>query len=260
MATVDPGGGDQDYPDGNDEEEALLSPSSFEREGGGSPIREDEGEFDEDGTGHDVASAQLPFEPKAPERSPAPAIFKAWQQDNYGTMMMQAVLQDDAESLIWMLKHNLVDLAATDDLGNTAAHLAVFHDSPRLVGGTELIELGYDMSPPCDRFGRTPETVAERYDQGGVRSLIRRSLAQLDIQRLARGFLGRQKAKRIRAAWGRGAKKEAERPLLAGGAGDDGEVGVEAGGVGEEDGQGVELAAVGGADDATAGGAPSVAM
>lgn len=32
-----------------------------------------------------------------------------------------------------MLKHNLVELGATDDLGNTAAHLAIFHDSPRLV-------------------------------------------------------------------------------------------------------------------------------
>lgn len=126
----------------------------------------------------------------------------------------------------------------------------------------ELIDLGYDMSPPCDRFGRTPETVAERHDQGGVRSLIRRSLALLDIQRSTRGFLGRQKAKRIKAAWGRGANKEAERTLLAGGGGDnDGEVGVEAGGVGEEDGgQGAELAAVGGADDATAGGGPSVAL
>lgn len=46
---------------------------------------------------------------------------------------IQAVLQDDAEALVWMLKHNLVELEATDDLGNTAAHLAVFHDSPRLV-------------------------------------------------------------------------------------------------------------------------------
>lgn len=45
----------------------------------------------------------------------------------------QAVLQDDAEALVWMLRYNLVDLTATDDLGNTAAHLAVFHDSPRSV-------------------------------------------------------------------------------------------------------------------------------
>ncbi|CAM9645018.1 unnamed protein product [Ectocarpus sp. 13 AM-2016] len=258
MATVEPAGGDQEYRDENGGEAVS---SSMAREEGDSLIREDEGNDDEDGTGHDGASAQLPFEPKAPERSPAPAIFKAWQQDKYGTMMMQAVLQDDAESLTWMLKHNLVDLAATDDLGNTAAHLAVFHDSPRLVDGTELIDLGYDMSPPCDRFGRTPETVAERHDQGGVRSLIRRSLALLDIQRLTRGFLGRQKAKRIKAAWGRGANKEAERTLLARGGDDDGEVGVEAGGVGEEDGrQGAELAAVGGADDPTAGGGPSVAF
>lgn len=46
---------------------------------------------------------------------------------------LQAVLKDDADKLIWMLEHDLVDLAATDDLGNTAAHLAVFHDSPRSV-------------------------------------------------------------------------------------------------------------------------------
>ena len=32
-----------------------------------------------------------------------------------------------------MLKHELVDLAEPNDLGNTAAHLAVFHDSPGLV-------------------------------------------------------------------------------------------------------------------------------
>ncbi|CAN0441334.1 unnamed protein product [Ectocarpus sp. 12 AP-2014] len=297
MATVEPAGGDQEYRDENGGEAVS---SSMEREEGrksaaaDSLFREDEGDDDEDGTGHDGASAQLPFEPKAPERSPPPAIFKAWQQDKYGTMMMQAVLQDDAESLTWMLKHNLVDLAATDDLGNTAAHLAVFHDSPRVLrllhelgldlaatcdseefGSAifysaylgrvecleELIDLGYDMSPPCDRFGRTPETVAERHDQGGVRSIIRRSLVVLHIQRLTRGFLGRQKAKRIKAAGGRGANKEAERTLLARGGGDDGEVGVEAGGVGEEDGrQGAELAAVGGADDATAGGGPSVAL
>ena len=49
------------------------------------------------------------------------------------TYETQAVLQDDAEALVWMLKHNLVELGATDDLGNTAAHLAIFHDSPRFV-------------------------------------------------------------------------------------------------------------------------------
>lgn len=40
-------------------------------------------------------------------------------------------MQDDTETISWMLRHELVDLAATNDLGNTAAHLAVFHDSPR---------------------------------------------------------------------------------------------------------------------------------
>lgn len=76
--------------------------------------------------------------------------------------------------------------------------------------GQELIALGYDMSPPCDRFGRTPEVVAERHDQGAALALVRRSLACVDIQRLVRGFLGRRKAKRIKAAWGRAAKKEEE--------------------------------------------------
>lgn len=51
----------------------------------------------------------------------------------------QAVVQDDADAIVWMLRHELVDLTATDDLGNTAAHLAVFHDSPRLVPGGERI-------------------------------------------------------------------------------------------------------------------------
>lgn len=72
----------------------------------------------------------------------------------------------------------------------------------------ELIALGYDMSGPCDRFGRTPEVVAERHDQGAALALVRHSLACLDIQRLVRGFLGRRKAKRIKAAWGRAEKKE----------------------------------------------------
>lgn len=43
----------------------------------------------------------------------------------------QAVAEDDVETLNWMVEHELVDLAAPDALGNTAAHLAVFHDSPR---------------------------------------------------------------------------------------------------------------------------------
>ena len=48
---------------------------------------ENEGE-DDDGLGG--TSVQLPpYEPKPPQRSPAPAVFKAWRQDNYGTMMMQ---------------------------------------------------------------------------------------------------------------------------------------------------------------------------
>lgn len=38
-----------------------------------------------------------------------------------------------------MLKHNLAELEATDDLGNTAAHLAVFHDSPRSVVETQQL-------------------------------------------------------------------------------------------------------------------------
>lgn len=76
--------------------------------------------------------------------------------------------------------------------------------------GQEIIALGYDMAPPCDRFGRTPEVVAERHDQGAALVLVCRSLACLDIQRLARGFLGRRKARRIQAAWGRAAKKEEE--------------------------------------------------
>lgn len=58
----------------------------------------------------------------------------------------------------------------------------------------ELIELGYDMVPPCDRLGRTPETVAIRHDQGAALLLVRRSLVTLDIQRVVRGFLGRRKA------------------------------------------------------------------
>lgn len=59
------------------------------------------------------------------------------------------------------------------------------------------------MSRPCDRFKRTPEVVAVRHDQGAALVLIQRSLAALDAQRLTRGFLGRKKAKRIKAAWGK---------------------------------------------------------
>lgn len=72
----------------------------------------------------------------------------------------------------------------------------------------ELIEVGYDMSRPCDRFKRTPETVAVRHDQGAALVLVQRSLAALDVQRLTRGFLGRQKANRIKAAWGKAEARE----------------------------------------------------
>lgn len=60
-------------------------------------------------------------------------------RDSRTACLLQAVIQDDAEALVWMLKHNLVELEATDDLGNTAAHLAVFHDSPRLIVETPLV-------------------------------------------------------------------------------------------------------------------------
>lgn len=63
--------------------------------------------------------------------------------------------------------------------------------------------MGYDVSRPCDRFKRTPEMIAIRHDQGAALVLIQRSLGALDAQRLTRGFLGRRKAKRIKAAWGK---------------------------------------------------------
>lgn len=68
--------------------------------------------------------------------------------------MLQAVIQDDAEALVWMLKHNLVELEATDDLGNTAAHLAVFHDSPRFVVETRSVP---KIPAPTDPASRTRE-------------------------------------------------------------------------------------------------------
>lgn len=33
----------------------------------------------------------LPYKPKAPPRSPAPAVFKAWRQEQYGSMMTQVL-------------------------------------------------------------------------------------------------------------------------------------------------------------------------
>lgn len=67
---------------------------------------------------------------------------------------------------------------------------------PVALAAQELIALGYDMSPPCDRFGRTPEMVARRHDEGAALDLIRRSLATVEVQRLFRGMLGRRKAKK----------------------------------------------------------------
>lgn len=46
-------------------------------------------EGSDDGGGLGEATPHLTYEPKAPERSLPPAIFKAWRQDSYGTMMMQ---------------------------------------------------------------------------------------------------------------------------------------------------------------------------
>lgn len=37
----------------------------------------------------EIPQVQPVYEPKAPERSRAPAVFKAWRHDNYSTMMMQ---------------------------------------------------------------------------------------------------------------------------------------------------------------------------
>lgn len=58
----------------------------------------------------------------------------------------------------------------------------------------EIVNLGYDMTRPCDRFKRTPETVASRHDQGAALAVVRRSLAAVSIQGLFRGFLGRKRA------------------------------------------------------------------
>lgn len=59
------------------------------------------------------------------------------------------------------------------------------------------------MWRPCDHFERTPEMVAERHDQGAALALVHQSLAGIHIQRVFRGFRGREKAKRTRAAWDR---------------------------------------------------------
>lgn len=122
--------------------------------------------------------------------------------------------------------------------------------------------MGYDMSRPCDRFERTPEMVATRHDQGAALALVQRSLACLDIQRLVRGCRGRQKAKRIKAAWARGDQKdnpsEKDPAVDANGAG--GENGESDGGVGGGFGGDLEEPDVenedngGDADDATSGG------
>lgn len=61
-----------------------------------------------------------------------------------------------------MLKHNLVELGATDDLGNTAAHLAVFHDSPRLVVETPLV-----CSFPAP-IGRSPRRTSKTVNSSVV--------------------------------------------------------------------------------------------
>lgn len=124
----------------------------------------------------------------------------------------------------------------------------------------ELIALGYDMSRPCDRFERTPQTVAIRHDQGAALALVLRSLACLDIQRLARGFRGRQKAKRIKAAWSRGAKTDAPEKDSAidvdEGGGDDWKADGDADGANESDLQGLRGEVegnAGSAEDATNG-------
>lgn len=107
------------------------------------------------------------------------------------------------------------------------------------------------MSPPCDRFGRTPEVVAERHDQGAALALVRRSLACLDMQRLVRGFLGRRKAGRIKAAWGRAARKEGEAAgSNAASSAEGGANVVESGGEGAgDDGDQGRMGAIGDASD-----------
>lgn len=62
----------------------IIEDEPVEEEG-----RRDDDDDDDDEDGYGDAPAQVPYEPKAPERSPAPAVFKAWRQENYGTMMMQ---------------------------------------------------------------------------------------------------------------------------------------------------------------------------
>ncbi|CAN0422263.1 unnamed protein product [Ascophyllum nodosum] len=185
------------------------------------------GGMDQDTDNRDNSTTYVP---QPPPRSHAPAVFKAWRQESYRSTMNQAVVQDDTKTLTWMVDHDLVDLAAVDDMGNTASHLAVFHDSPsvlrllhrlgvdlsttcdadgfgsaifysvylgRVECLAELISLGYDMTRPCDRFGRTPTMVAVRHDQGAALYLLRQSFAAVHAQRLVRGFLVRRKAARV---------------------------------------------------------------
>lgn len=57
--------------------------------------------------------------------------------------------------------------------------------------------MGYSMISPCDGFGRTPETVAQRQGQGAALGLVRRSLAAVTAQRITRGFLARRKVQRL---------------------------------------------------------------
>lgn len=59
--------------------------------------------------------------------------------------------------------------------------------------------MGYNMASPCDRFGRTPETVARRQGQGAALGLVRRSLAAVTAQRITRGFLARRKVQRFQS-------------------------------------------------------------
>lgn len=93
------------------------------------------------------------------------------------------------------------------------------------------------MRTACDRFGRTPETVADRHDQGLALSLVHHSLSRIDVQRVTRGFIGRRKARRIRAAWARAEQKSAVFPEKTGGEIEDDSVVVE-----------IERAASGGGD------------
>lgn len=65
----------------------------MQEEEGGRSDDDDDGGGKDDGYYDDASAAQVPppYKPKAPERSPAPAVFKAWRQETYGTMMMQVV-------------------------------------------------------------------------------------------------------------------------------------------------------------------------